>query len=613
MTAAGGARVGLRTAAVDELLLDGIAGRFGDRPVQVCTDGALSAELLLERSAAVRDALRAVGAGRGTVVAVKGRRDSWLLPTLLGVLRTGAAYAVIPFNSPAAVEDRLLSVLDPAALVTWSVDPPAAAEGRSRRAVAGADGTLHVTELDGAPAADGPRHPLDPAYVCATSGTTGLPKCVAVPHRAVAAFLGAARGTVDPGPGDVVAARASAAFDLSVWELFASVLGGATAVLIPEDVAAESARLHRRLAETGATVLSTTPSAAYQLAAHDELAGGGLRLRHLLVGGEAADGRRLADVLEAPSFRECRLDDWYGPTEATVSCTAARLVREELTGPEVSIGPPLAGVRAAVAAHGELLIGGAQLALGYLGAARATAAAFVPDPDVPGERLYRTGDEVTGDADDGFTYRGRLDGQVQLRGYRLELGEVERALSAHERVRWSHAAVGGTDRDVLIGYFATHGDAPLDRPATWAQLYRALPRHAVPAALVQVETVPVSEGEKLDPRRLPTPSADDFVTGETDSARPGTETEARMHALWQRLLDVDGIGVDHHFFALGGHSLLAARLLNGITREFGVRLALREVMDRLTIRELSAWVDGSRGGPADHAGAASNGTSKGHS
>jgi amino acid adenylation domain-containing protein len=580
---------------VDELATAGLAARFGARPVQRCSDRDLDADLLLQRSGRVTDQLLACGAGRGSVVVVKGRRDSWLLPVLLGVMGAGAAYAVVPFNSPDDVECRLLDTLEPAASITWRVDLPAAAVHRPAVPV-DEDGPVVTALRDGAVPAIGPRHELDPAYMCATSGTSGVPKCVMVPHRAATAFLAASSAVVALAADDVVAARSSAAFDLSVWELFAPLLAGATTVLIPEDVAADPSRLHARLVESGATVLSTTPSAAYQLGAHDDVAGGGLALRRLLVGGEASDGARLADVLAAPSFARCRLDNWYGPTETTVSCTGGRLDGEELARTDVTIGPAMPGTTTILDARGggesgELLVGGPQLALGYLGAPRATAAAFVPDPDGDGQRVYRTGDLVEVDDRGWFTHRGRIDSQVQLRGYRLELSEVERAIAADSRIRWSHAAVAGTDTDVLVAWFATRDDQPVDRPALWAELYNRLPRHAVPAALVHVTEVPVSEGEKLEARRLPEPAATDFLAGEPADAPPRTDTEIRMHGLWQRLLDMDGIGIDHHFFALGGHSLLAARLLNGITREFGVRLALREIMDRLTIRELAARVD----------------------
>ncbi|WP_156819414.1 non-ribosomal peptide synthetase [Pseudonocardia sp. HH130630-07] len=577
---------------LDGMLLEGLAARFGDRTVQHCADGDLDVATLTHRSGTVAERLRACGVGRGTTVAVKGRRDGWLLPVLLGVLRTGGAYAVIPFNTPDPVERRMLDVLRPAAAVAWRVDPPAATAGRAGQAVAEGVDVPVVTALDGAaPAAGGPRHELDPAYVLATSGTSGTPKFVVVGHRAVAAFLDAAPAVIDLAPRDVVAARSSAAFDLSVWEIYAALLAGASSVLIPEDVAADPARLHDRLRGSRATVLSTTPSAAYQLAAHDASVGGGLHLRRLLVGGEAADGRRLADAMAAPSLAGCRLDNWYGPTEATVSCTGGPLDEADLRRPDVSIGPALPGVTVEISGTGELYVGGDQLAHGYLGDARATAAAFVPDPDGDGRRSYRTGDLVEVDDRGRLTCLGRTDSQVQLRGYRLELGEVERAVLADRRVRWCHAALSGTDSDVLIAYFATRGDEPVDRSAVWVELYGRLPRHAVPAALVQLTEVPVSEGEKLDTARLPAPRTSDFATDGAETVAPRTGTETRMHGLWRRLLGLDDIGIDHHFFALGGHSLLAARLINGISREFGVRPALHEVMDRLTVRRLSEWVD----------------------
>ena len=586
------------TAFVDELAFTGISKRFADRPVQLCVDGELRVGAVEQRSSQVREALTRAGVGRGHVVAVKGRRDSWLLPTLLGILGAGAAYTVIPYNSPQAVEAQLLETVEPAAIVVWEDLHPAAWRGRP--SVALSDG---VVALFGSflPASPSPRSIDDPAYIISTSGTSGTPKAVLVPHRAVLAFLDAASEVVDLSTSDVVAARSSAAFDLSVWELFASAVAGSTAVLVVESVAAETARLHELLAQTGASVLSTTPSAAYQLGAHDEAIGGGLALRQLLVGGEASDGGRLADVMAAPSFDRCALVNWYGPTEVTVSCTGGELVEQDLAEPRVSIGPALPGVQTtglpvasgagSVEGLGQLAVGGAQLAHGYLGNPRATAAAFVPDPAGHGDRLYLTGDIVEIDSDGRFVYHGRADDQVQLRGYRLELSEVERAIASVPGIRWSHATVGGTDLDVLVAYFATFVGTDIDRAELWSQLYRTLPRHAVPAALVKVVDVPVTVGQKLDTAKLPPPVITDFAAGSTASRAPETATEERLLTLWRRLLGIDEIGTDHHFFALGGHSLLVARMVNGISREFGVRLQLADVVDGLTVREIASVVD----------------------
>ncbi|MDV8023891.1 non-ribosomal peptide synthetase [Rhodococcus sp. IEGM 1330] len=584
------------TASVDDLAFTGLSERFGERPVQVCVDGELGVTALEQRSAQVRDALTRAGVGRGHVVAVKGRRDSWLLPTLLGILGAGAAYTVIPYNSPQAVEAQLLETVEPAAMVVWEDLHPASWRGCTSVALGDA-----VVFLFGSfePASPAPRSIDDPAYIITTSGTSGTPKAVLVPHRAVLAFLDAACGVVALSRSDVVAARSSAAFDLSVWELFASVGAGTTAVLVVEGVAADTARLHELLAQTGASVLSTTPSAAYQLGAYDEAIGGGLALRQLLVGGEASDGGRLADVMAAPSFGRCRLVNWYGPTEVTVSCTGGELVEQDLAEPRTPIGPALSGVRTevlpvadgvgSVEGLGQLAVGGDQLAHGYLGNPRATAAAFVPDPAGHGDRLYLTGDIVGTDAGDRFVYHGRADDQIQLRGYRLELGEVERAIASHPGIRWSHATVGGTDLDVLVAYFATFED--VDRAELWSQLYRTLPRHAVPAALVNVAEVPVTVGQKLDVAKLPAPVITDFVAGTTAGRAAETDTEERLLTLWRRLLGIEEIGTDHHFFALGGHSLLVARLVNGIAREFGVRLQLADVVEGLTVREIASVVD----------------------
>lgn len=589
-----------RPALLDDLCLRTLVGRFGSRVVQRCADGDLDAPTVLERCDTVHSALRRQGIGRGCTVALKSRRDSWLLPTLLGVLRSGAAYTVIPFNAPDQVEEHILQTIAPAGVMCWDTLVPKSWQGNPRHEIVNGPSLVTTVDRPQAPVVS-PRTPDDICYVISTSGTTGVPKCVAVPHRAATAFLGAARSLVDPNPSDVIAARSSAAFDLSVWELFGSLATGATSVLVVESVAADVARLHALLSQERCTVLSTTPSAAYQLGSHDAAVGGGLSLRRLLVGGEAADGRRLQDVLAAPSFAGCRLDNWYGPTEATVSVTGGSLDAERLGKVDLTIGAPLPGVRPSVirsegrsrrTVRGELALAGEQLAYGYLGNPRVTAASFVPDPDGHGDRRYLTGDLVEFDSSGWVTFRGRQDNQVQLRGHRLELTEVERVIAGSPGIRWAHARVGGTENDVLVGYYATRsGAAPVERGQLWNELYRSLPKHAVPAALVEIAEIPISVGEKLASDRLPNPAAGDFLVGDIEITQPATDTEYRLLEIWQRLLDIEDIGTNHHFLALGGHSLLVARLFTTLKQEFGTDLSLSDVVERLTIRDLAAWLD----------------------
>lgn len=582
---------------VDELCLAAVRALPADSVVQYCVDGDLDRSTLLSRVDSVRSALEVVGVGRGTVVALKGRRDSWLLPTLLGILGSGAAYTVIPFNSPATVERQVIDDLRPAGVLVWADLPvPVGVEGPGVEV----GGPLRLFPAAGPdrPGARRERSGEDLFFVCSTSGSTGRPKRVAVPHRAVAAFLRVSPAAVDLAPDDLVAARSSAAFDLSVWELFAPLLVGTPSVLVVESVAADAGGLHELMLRRRCTVLSTTPSAAYQLGAYDRLVGGGLALRRLLVGGEPADGQRLADVMSSPGFRDCRLDNWYGPTEVTVSCTAGRLDADDLARLDVPIGEPLPGVRASIdgadgddadVSRGELVVGGDQVAHGYLGDPRATASAFVPDPDVVGARAYRTGDVVSRVVGDRLVFLGRDDGQVQLRGYRLELTDVERAVESVDGVRWSHAAVGGSENDVLIAYYSLREQ--VDRDAMWAGLYESLPRHAVPAALVEVAEIPQTEGHKLAVDRLPAPRVEDFIGGGQQHHPATTPTELALLDIWRRLLRVDDIGINHHFFALGGHSLLITRLAMAVAKEFGVRLDLAELIENLTISELASTID----------------------
>ncbi|MEO3807571.1 amino acid adenylation domain-containing protein [Sphaerisporangium sp. B11E5] len=533
------------------------------------------AEVAAAADGVARELVRA-GAGRGTVVAVFAERSAAAVAAFLGTMRAGAAY--LPLD-PGYPPDRIATVLaDSGAAVVLARPELAHLLPAHDATVIALDpradhGDPHGDVLAPLPAdlPDGPG-PDDPAYVLYTSGSTGRPKGVVVPHRALTGFLLAMRDLLGAGPGDVWLAVTSTSFDISGLEMYLPLITGARAVVAAPGVARDGAALARLVAGAGVTHVQLTPSGWRVLLA------AGFTGPHLkaLVGGEALP-LPLAAELRA---KVGRLWNMYGPTETTIWSTAWEVPENPAA---VSIGEPIAGTSVHVVDQdlelvppgvpGELVIGGAGVADGYLGRPALTAERFAPDPfGGPGARVYRTGDTVRRRAGGALEFLGRSDGQVKLRGHRIELGEIEAALESQPGVR--QAAVVVRDQ-TLVAYVAGEPD----RDALAARL----PSFMVPAVFVRMDTLPLTPNGKLDRRALPEPEP-----AEAGGRPPGTPAERLIAAVFAEVLGIQAVGADDDFFALGGHSLLATKVVARLADALGVRVPVRELFAGPTVAELAA-------------------------
>ncbi|MCR6483860.1 non-ribosomal peptide synthase/polyketide synthase [Amycolatopsis sp. OK19-0408] len=515
--------------------------------------------------------LVAEGVRHGDLVGVHIGRSPRLAVALLAVLKAGAAYTVLDTDFPA---DRLVGALrrtSAAVVVTDGRDLP------WRRIDVVADAAAIAVRDGGALGLPG--SPDDLAVVMFTSGSTGVPKAVAAPHRAVVGTL-TGQDYAGFGPDDVWLQCAPVSWDAFGTQLLGPLLAGGTVVLQPGQ-RPEPALIEDLVLAHDVTVLDVSASLFdFLVDEHPAVFG---TVRRAMTGGEAASPAHLAKVLR--EYPHVAVINGYGPAETMGFSTFHQV--KTVDGP-VPIGRPLTGKHAYVldsrlrpvpaGVVGELYLSGVGTALGYLGAPGATAERFVASPFAAGARMYRTGDLARWTAEGVLEYAGRTDDQVKIRGFRVEPGEVQAVLAAHEGV--TQVAVVVRD-GLLVAYVVGTVD-----PAVLSEFAAArLPEHLVPSVLVPLAELPRTANGKLDRAALPAPRR--VVAGHV---APRTPIEIALAAIWADVLGVPSPGVEDNFFALGGHSLLAAKVTGRMRTEFGVRLGVRALFEAPTIAALARLV-----------------------
>ncbi|MDG6106887.1 non-ribosomal peptide synthetase [Dactylosporangium aurantiacum] len=562
----------------------GVAAQVARRPDAVALSGDGRRWTYRDLDAAsdrVAAALHEAGVGADDRVGLHLDRSPDLVVAMLGVLKTGAGYLVL---DPALPEDRRRMLAADAGVRAvlgepFPADVPLVTPSRTSWRRAGG-------------------HPDGLANVVYTSGSTGVPKGVAVTHRGVVNLVTGGHAPVRAG--DVVLLTANPSFDTTTFMVWAALLNGAHLAVVPADRPLDAAAVRAAVTVHRASVVRLTPALFHLVADADPAAFAGVRC--LVVGGDVPDPARIRRVLAAGPPGS--LVNAYGPTEVTVTATAHTVTAGDLDD-AVPMGLPVAGTTAYVVDRhlrpvpagvvGELLVGGAGVARGYLGRPAATAARFVPDPfgATPGGRLYRTGDLVRRRADGTLVFVGRADRQVKLRGHRVEPGEIEAALRRLDGVAEcavSLVEVAGDPR--LVAHVA--GPATLDGAALRDALARQLPGYLVPAHVVVLDRLPLTRTGKLDRAALPA------VTAAGAPRRPPRDDRERaLLGIWTDLLGVDELGVDDDFFANGGHSLLAATAAATVRRTLGVELSLRELFTHPTVAALAALLAGRTSTTAD--------------
>jgi amino acid adenylation domain-containing protein len=548
-----------------------------------------------ERANRLAHHLAAMGVGPEVLVGLCVGRSIDLVVGLLAILKSGGAY--VPLD-PLYPPERLYFMLEDsgaAFLLTEScwLDRFTRFPGAM---ICGDRDRDRIERESAANLAAGPA-PSNLAYVIYTSGSTGRPKGVQVGHANLANLLQSMGSRTGIGPRDRLLAVTTISFDIAGLELLLPLISGAEVVLVDRDVAADGARLAEVLDDPSITFLQATP-ATWRL-----LLAAGWRPRSsltMLCGGEALP-RELADRLLDP---EAVLWNLYGPTETTIWSAAGRVERGEAP---ITLGRPTARTQLYVldqrmqpvpwGVGGELYIGGAGLARGYLHRPGLTADRFVPDPfgNEPGGRLYRTGDRVRWRADGGLEYLGRVDHQVKIRGYRVEPAEVEATLLRHPDITAAvvvpHPDASGETS--LVGYVVASTPPPPDQAALRQFAASVLPAYMVPSVFVLLDELPLTLNGKVNRAALPAPGAS-RVPLNGHHVRPRNPAEETIAGIWEETLGVRDLGVHENFFDLGGHSLLATQVISRVRRAFGFEIPLRTLFEAPTIARMAEQVKALR-------------------
>ena len=554
------------------------AGRTPERTAVESDGESLTYGDVLAHANRVARRLWNAGVRRGDRVGVCVERSARMLPALLGVLKAGAAY--VPLD-PAFPQERLAYMIEDAAVdvvVTDRASESTLPAGLARRVFVDRDSDMWQEAAD--PSVPDDTGAEDPAYVIYTSGSTGRPKGVQIPHRALVNFL----TTMAHRPGvtadDVLVSVTTLSFDIAGLELFLPLTVGARVIVATRPEATDGARLLELLGQSGATILQATP-ATWRLLL--EAGWQGEPALRMFCGGEALP----RDLATALLSRAPVLWNMYGPTETTIWSSIERMAS---LAEAVSIGRPIANTQLYVldpagqmvppGVPGELYIGGDGLAHGYLNRPDLTAERFLPNPfvDRPGARMYRTGDIAKYRRDGRVDCLGRVDHQIKLRGFRLELGEIEAALVDHDAVREAvvtmQADASGEPR--LVAFFvADHGAAPTASDLR-KHLRRRLPDYMIPSFFMELPALPLTQNGKVD--RLALPRAFGSSGGRQALTPPRTPTERSMAEIWQSVLGIETVGLHDNFFDVGGHSLASMKVIARVEQALGVRLHPRDLL-----------------------------------
>jgi amino acid adenylation domain-containing protein len=566
----------------------------------VYEDKSLSYLDLNKRANRLAHYLRQCGVGPESRIALCADRSLEMIVGLLAILKAGGAYVPIDPTYPA---DRLGFMMEdsaPQMILTYGSGRDVLPSGSRTDAAMAPVIDIQRDAIRWSDASTDNPDPHDSgvaahnlAYVIYTSGSTGKPKGVMVEHRNVTRLFSSTESLFGFGPKDVWTMLHSFAFDFSVWEVWGALSYGGRLIVVPRHIARSIDSFYHLVVSEQVTTLNITPSA---FASFSSVQGQEPRphaLRQIVFGGEALLPATLAPWYARAINQATQLVNMYGITETTVHVTYRALSPLDASATGSPIGQRLADLKLYLldpamepvphGAVGEIYVGGAGVARGYLQRPELTAERFIPNPFVPQERLYRTGDLARRLPSGELDFLGRADQQVKIRGFRIELGEIEARLRELPGVRevavLAREDVPGERR--LVAYYVARDDCAFSVTSLIEVLTTQLPEYMVPAAYMRLDAMPLTSNGKLDRAAMPAPDNDAYLS--RTYVAPEGELEQALAILWAELLSVDRVGRHDNFFELGGHSLLAVRMINRVQKELQIQAQLATIFQDATL------------------------------
>ncbi len=564
-----------------------------DHTAVVCQEQLLTYRELDERANRVANALVAEGVSRGNLVAFLSDRSLNMLVGILGILKAGGAYIPIDPEYPQSRIDFVLSDSGASALLTAvSTEVQYEFSGKVLTLESCLDAGGSSVKPDQESRSD------DLAYVIYTSGTTGTPKGTLIEHRNVVQLLKHRNLPFEFNDRDVWTLFHSFCFDFSVWEMYGALLNGGTLVVVPRDVAQNPTDFLALIRSQGVTVLNQTPTYFYQLQ-QQEISSpeAALNVRYIIFGGEALNPKALRPWLDR--YPATALINMYGITETTVHVTYKHITRAEVDEGVSNIGRPLSTLNVLIlddamrvrpfGVPGEMYVAGHGVARGYLNRPELTASKFVDHPHAEGERLYRTGDLARWLPEGDIEYLGRIDDQVKVRGYRIELSEIEAALLNQNSVMDAAVLVREVDGDATLCAYLVWAGESTGTGVLRAALHQRLPHYMVPTYFIAVDELPLTANGKLDRKQLLDMPLQAAV--QTAYEAPEGEWETAMASIWAEVLGHERVGVLDNYFDLGGDSIKAIRLISLIGKNLSLELSVRHLYQFPNIRALVAFLN----------------------
>jgi amino acid adenylation domain-containing protein/non-ribosomal peptide synthase protein (TIGR01720 family) len=573
---------------------DAVAAEFPHRLALSGEDAKFTYAELAARANQLAHHLLVQGVRPGELVGLRVSRNSSLVVGVLAILKAGAAYLPMDLSYPA---DRIAFMMEDSEARIVLVDSAADPVGLGEVQI--------VIDIPSAYAHQSKVSPVlliqadSPAYCIFTSGSTGKPKGCLISHHNVTRLMRQTEHWFGFAETDVWSLFHSSAFDFSVWEIWGALLYGGRVAVVPYHVSRSPEDFLHYLSREGVTVLNQTPSAFRQLMAADEMTQPtvSLALRYVVFGGEALEMRSLQPWFQRRGDLRPQLVNMYGITETTVHVTYRALTAADCVKGSV-IGEPIPDLHLVVldpqqrpcpvGIPGEMYVGGAGLAIGYLKRPELTAARFIAHPQLPGERLYRTGDLARYLPDGELEYLGRIDQQVKIRGFRIELGEIVSVLLAHPGIR--EAAVYPMEENgvkKLVAWLVPQA-SEVSVDELRQHLKSSIPDYMVPADFVFLSRMPMTNNGKLDRQALPAPQRS--VSSQWEA--PRNPTESALAAVWAKVLRRDKVGITEDFFEIGGDSILSIHLISA-ARKVGLQFSPKQLFDHPTIAQLALVVRGS--------------------